>query len=50
LVPKRIERDGLQAIALQTRHIVETMNARGHTVRSIFMSGGQAANAKLMQL
>ncbi|CAE6478991.1 unnamed protein product [Rhizoctonia solani] len=40
----------LEAIALQTRHIVETMNARGHTVRSIFMSGGQAANAKLMQL
>ncbi|QRV96535.1 FGGY-family carbohydrate kinase [Ceratobasidium sp. AG-Ba] len=40
----------LEAIALQTRHIIETMNARGHTVRSIFMSGGQAANAKLMQL
>ncbi|CEL54104.1 putative sugar kinase YDR109C OS=Saccharomyces cerevisiae (strain ATCC 204508 / S288c) GN=YDR109C PE=1 SV=1 [Rhizoctonia solani AG-1 IB] len=40
----------LEAIALQTRHIVETMNARGHTVRSIFMSGGQAANIKLMQL
>ncbi|KAG8745419.1 hypothetical protein FRC10_008129 [Ceratobasidium sp. 414] len=40
----------LEAIALQTRHIIETMNARGHTVRSIFMSGGQAANTKLMQL
>ena len=40
----------LEAIALQTRHIIETMNARGHTVKSIFMSGGQAANAKLMQL
>ncbi|KAG8708073.1 hypothetical protein FRC09_001462 [Ceratobasidium sp. 395] len=40
----------LEAIALQTRHIIETMNTRGHTVRSIFMSGGQAANAKLMQL
>ncbi|KAG8711493.1 hypothetical protein FRC08_015818 [Ceratobasidium sp. 394] len=40
----------LEAIALQTRHIIETMNTRGHTVRSIFMSGGQAANTKLMQL
>ncbi|KAH9921515.1 Pentulose kinase [Epithele typhae] len=40
----------LEAIALQTRHIVDQMNAKGHEVRSIYMSGGQAKNAMLMQL
>ena len=40
----------MEAIALQTRHIVDEMNAKGHTVRSIYMSGGQAKNAALMQL
>lgn len=40
----------MEAIALQTRHIVDEMNAKGHQVRSIYMSGGQAKNAALMQL
>ncbi|KAI0334932.1 Pentulose kinase [Cubamyces sp. BRFM 1775] len=40
----------LEAIALQTRHIVDQMNAKGHSIRSIYMSGGQAKNAMLMQL
>ncbi len=35
------------AIALWTRHIVDTLNA---AVTSIFMSGGQAKNRELMQL
>ena len=29
----------LEAIALQTRHIVDEMNARGHQIDSIYMSG-----------
>ncbi|BEJ14916.1 hypothetical protein CspHIS471_0406830 [Cutaneotrichosporon sp. HIS471] len=40
----------LEAIALQTRHIVETMNAKGHCIDSIYMSGSQAKNAPLMRL
>ncbi|EGO01449.1 hypothetical protein SERLA73DRAFT_176714 [Serpula lacrymans var. lacrymans S7.3] len=40
----------LEAIALQTRHIVDEMNAKGHTIRSIYMSGGQAKNIPMMQL
>ena len=40
----------LEAIALQTRHIVDQMNAKGHAITSIYMSGGQAKNAMLMQL
>ena len=40
----------MEAIALQTRHIVDEMNAKGHQVRAIYMSGGQAKNAALMQL
>lgn len=40
----------LESIALQTRHIVDTMNAAGHTISALYMSGGQAKNAKLMQL
>ena len=40
----------LEAIALQTRHIVDEMNAKGHSIRSIYMSGGQAKNIPLMQL
>lgn len=40
----------LLAIALQTRHIVDTLNSAGHAVTSIFMSGGQAKNRELMQL
>ncbi|GLB33245.1 putative FGGY family of carbohydrate kinases, C-terminal domain [Lyophyllum shimeji] len=40
----------LEAIALQTRHIVDEMNARGHQITSIYMSGGQAKNLALMRL
>ncbi|EJD54119.1 Pentulose kinase [Auricularia subglabra TFB-10046 SS5] len=40
----------LEAIALQTRHIVEAMREKGHTVNSIFLSGGQARNARLCAL
>lgn len=40
----------LEGIALQTRHIIDEMNAKGHAIQSIYMSGGQAKNAALMQL
>jgi ribulose kinase len=40
----------LEAIALQTRHIVDEMNAHGHRIRAIYMSGSQAKNAALMSL
>ncbi|KAJ7499352.1 FGGY family of carbohydrate kinase [Mycena latifolia] len=40
----------LEAIALQTRHIVDALNARGHAITAIYMSGGQAKNLVLMQL
>ncbi|KAI6128387.1 hypothetical protein EDD16DRAFT_1690301 [Pisolithus croceorrhizus] len=40
----------LEAISLQTRHIVSSLNAAGHDVTSIYMSGGQAKNATMMQL
>ncbi|KAJ6627391.1 FGGY family of carbohydrate kinase [Mycena sp. CBHHK59/15] len=40
----------LESIALQTRHIVEELNGKGHTITSIYMSGGQAKNLMLMQL
>lgn len=40
----------MEAIALQTKHIVEEMNSKGHEIRTIFVSGGQSKNAALMQL
>ncbi|PKI84003.1 hypothetical protein MVES_002048 [Malassezia vespertilionis] len=41
----------LEAIALQTRHIVEEMNASGHKIDSIYLSGGgQARNLLFAQL
>ncbi|KAG9317100.1 hypothetical protein JVU11DRAFT_1287 [Chiua virens] len=40
----------LEAIALQTRHIIESMNTAGHDINSLYLSGGQARNAVLMQL
>jgi len=40
----------LEAIALQTRHIVDTLNAKGHSIQEIYISGGQAKNAPLVQL
>lgn len=40
----------LEAIALQTRHILDEMIAHGHEIKGIYMSGGQAKNRPLMQL
>lgn len=40
----------LEFIALQTRHIIETLNTNGHTITSIYMSGGQCRNTILMNL
>ncbi len=40
----------LEFIALQTRHIIETMNKAGHSISSIFMSGSQCQNDILMDL
>lgn len=40
----------LEAIALQTRHIIDEMTAHGHDIQSIYISGGQAKNAPLVQL
>lgn len=35
----RIVKLTFQSIALQTRHIVDEMNSRGHQINSIYMSG-----------
>ena len=40
----------LEAIALQTRHIVEKLNDAGHSIRALYLSGSQAQNAALMRL
>lgn len=40
----------LEAIALQTRHILDEMQAHGHHIEGIYISGGQAKNAPLVQL
>lgn len=40
----------LESIALQTRHIIDELNGKGHSIRSIHMSGGQVKNRPLMQL
>ena len=40
----------MEFIALQTRHIVETMNQAGHNITSIFMSGSQCQNDILVNL
>lgn len=40
----------MEFIAMQTRQIIEAMNKAGHTIRSIFMSGGQCRNEILMDL
>ncbi|KAH0839566.1 hypothetical protein J3R83DRAFT_455 [Lanmaoa asiatica] len=40
----------LEAIALQTRHIIDSMNTAGHDINSLYLSGGQARNTVLMQL
>ncbi|KAL6233472.1 hypothetical protein BDW75DRAFT_252037 [Aspergillus navahoensis] len=40
----------MEFIALQTRHIVETMNNSGQSIASIFMSGSQCKNRTLVNL
>jgi FGGY-family pentulose kinase len=40
----------MEFIALQTHQIVEAMNAAGHVISSIFMSGSQCQNPVLMDL
>jgi FGGY-family pentulose kinase len=40
----------MEFIALQTRQIIERMNASGHIIHSIFMSGSQCQNDILMAL
>lgn len=40
----------MEFIAMQTRHIIETMNKSGHSITSIFMSGSQCQNKILMEL
>ncbi|PKS12172.1 hypothetical protein jhhlp_001470 [Lomentospora prolificans] len=40
----------MEFIAMQTRHIIDTMNKAGHSISSIFMSGGQCRNKILMDL
>ncbi|KAH7888170.1 hypothetical protein F5I97DRAFT_2014782 [Phlebopus sp. FC_14] len=40
----------LEGIALQTRHIIESLNIAGHDITSLYLSGGQARNTVLMQL
>jgi ribulose kinase len=37
-----------EAIALQTRQIIDVMNESGHKIDSIFMSGGLVKNKFLM--
>lgn len=40
----------LEFIALQTRHIVDTMNKSRHSIKSLYMSGSQCQNPLLMRL
>ncbi|XP_053105255.1 FGGY carbohydrate kinase domain-containing protein isoform X2 [Hemicordylus capensis] len=40
----------IQAIALGTRHIVETMQAAGHHVNTMFMCGGLSKNPLFVQM
>ncbi|KAK7051244.1 hypothetical protein VNI00_004744 [Paramarasmius palmivorus] len=40
----------MESIALQTRHVIDELNAKGHTIDSIYVSGGQAKNLLMMQL
>jgi ribulose kinase len=40
----------LEAIALQTRHIIDKLNNSGHSIRALYLSGSQAQNGALMRL
>jgi ribulose kinase len=37
----------VEAIGLQTKHIIVSLNEAGHSIKSIFMSGGQCKNKLL---
>lgn len=40
----------IEFIAQQTRHIIETMNKSGHSINSIYLSGGQCRNKLLTKI
>ncbi|KAH9040591.1 Pentulose kinase [Lactarius hengduanensis] len=40
----------LEAVTLQTRHIIDELNNAGHSIRELYLSGSQAQNATLMRL
>jgi len=40
----------LQALAHGTRHIVDSMNARGYKIDTIFLTGGMAKNELFVQI
>lgn len=40
----------LQAIACQTRHIIETLNEQGYTIDTLCMSGGQCKSPRFVQI
>ncbi|KAF8487411.1 hypothetical protein DFH94DRAFT_598661, partial [Russula ochroleuca] len=40
----------LEAITLQTRHVVDKLNDAGHSIHALYLSGSQAQNAALMRL
>ncbi|KAI9466579.1 Pentulose kinase [Lactarius psammicola] len=40
----------LEAVTLQTRHIIDGLNNAGHSIRALYLSGSQAQNATLMRL
>jgi FGGY-family pentulose kinase len=40
----------LQAIACQTRHIIETLNEQGYTIDTLCMSGGQCKSPLFVQI
>jgi ribulose kinase len=39
----------IEAIGLQTKHIIDSLNEAGHRIKSVFMSGGQCKNKLLTQ-
>ena len=40
----------VEFLAQQTRHIITSLNGSGHTISSVFLSGGQCRNPLLVQL
>jgi ribulose kinase len=39
----------IEALGHQTKHIIDSLNAAGHQIQSIFLSGGQCKNKLLTQ-